>query len=277
MLLDNNGNATFIYTPPSLHSRSASKANDPQHASKLFKKAMELSKTQPERWATFHFTSMDNPYISQDALNEITNDMTSLAYRMEILAEDIDEAPGALWTRRELEDNRVTSYPELGKIVVGVDPSITSTGDAAGIIVAGTAGEHGYVLEDLTVQGSPLTWAKTAVEAYHRYHANLIVAEKNQGGEMVSLTIAQADPSVPVKLVHSSRGKMARAEPVAARYEKGKIHHVGAFPALEDELCLYQVGGPSPNRLDSLTICFTELINVGTFGGIQFVDDPDDD
>jgi len=276
MLLDNDGNATFIYTPPSLHSRSTSKANDPQHAAKLFKKAKELSKTQPERWATFHFSSMDNPHISREALDEITGDMTALAYRMEILAEDIDEAPGALWTRKTLDDSRALSAPELSKIVVAVDPSVSTSGDAAGIIVAGLAGSHGYILEDCTVQGSPLTWAMAAVAAYHKHQANLIVAEKNQGGEMVSLTIAQADKDVPVKLVHASRGKVVRAEPVAAKYEKGMVHHVGSFPLLEDEMCLYLPGDPSPNRLDACVYAITELIGESFFSESSMKDYPDD-
>lgn len=274
MLLDNNGNATFIYTPPSLHSRSASKANDPQHAAKLFKKAKALELSQPGRWATFHFSSMDNPYISRDALDEISSDMTALAYRMEILAEDIDEAPGALWTRKTLDDNRVSVAPEMSKIVVAVDPSISTSGDAAGIIVAGLASGHGYVVEDCTVQGSPLTWAKAAVDAYHRHNANLIVAEKNQGGEMVGLTIAQADKNVPVKLVHASRGKIVRAEPVAAKYEKGQVHHVGSFPMLEDELCLYLPGDPSPNRLDAVVWALTELMGNSVLGDLEFQDYP---
>lgn len=276
MLLDNNGNATFIYTPPSLHSRSASKANDPQHAAKLFRKAKELSITQPERWATFHFSSMDNPYISREALDEITGDMTALAYRMEILAEDIDEAPGALWTRKTIEDNRVLSAPEMGRLVVAVDPSISSGGDSAGIIAAGLAGKHGYILEDGTVQGSPLTWARRAVQIYHDREADLIVAEKNQGGEMVELTIHQADPTVPVKLVHASRGKIVRAEPVAAKYEKGQVHHVGSFPALEDELCLYLPGDPSPNRLDALVHAMTELMGEGFFSDSAMEDFPNE-
>lgn len=278
MLLDNNGNATFIYTPPSLHSRSASKANDPQHAAKLFKKAKLLSLTQPERWATFHFSSMDNPYISREALEEITGDMTDLAYRMEILAEDIDEAPGALWTRANLEKNRVLEAPELSKLVVAVDPTISTDGggDAAGIIVAGTYGEHGYVLEDCTLNGSPLQWAERAVRAYHEHHANLIVAEKNQGGEMVAITIRQVDKYVPVKLVHASRGKIVRAEPVSAKYEKDKVHHVGAFPLLEDELCLYLPGDKSPNRLDALVWAITELMGESFFGDIPFEEYPDE-
>jgi hypothetical protein len=275
MLLDNNGNATFIYTPPSLRSRSVSKADDPQHAAKLFKKAQLLAKTDPLRWATFHFSSVDNPYISREALDEITSDMTDLAYRMEILAEDIDQAPGALWTRESIESNRVIEAPELTKIVVAVDPTTSADGggDAAGIITAGKAGDHGYVLEDNTINGSPLAWAQAAVDAYHRHRANLIVAEKNQGGEMVAITIKQVDKHVPVKLVHASRGKIVRAEPVSAKYEKNKVHHVGSFPRLEDELCLWLPGDKSPNRLDALVWAITELMGDSFFGASSYEDE----
>lgn len=271
MLLDNNGNATFIYTPPALSSRSASKADDPQHAAKLFKKAKELSKTQPDRWAVFHFSSMDNPYISKDALDEITGDMTNLAYRMEILAEDIDEAPGALWTRKNIENNRVLESPILSTIVVAVDPTTSADGggDAAGIIIAGKLDDDVYVLEDKTLNGSPLEWAKAAVDAYKTHNANMIVAESNQGGEMVKLTIHQIDKDIPVKLVHASRGKFVRAEPVSAKYEQNKVHHVGNFPLLEDELCLYLPGDKtSPNRLDALVWGITELIGKSFFSDV---------
>lgn len=260
MMLDTNGDTVFIYTPPSLRSRSVSKAEDPQHAAKLFKKAEELQKSGDPRWAAFHFTSRDNPHLSTAALDEIASDMTSLAYRMEILAEDIDEAPGALWTRKIIEDHRVTKAPELDRIVVSIDPSVMSAGDDAGIVVCGKRGDHGYVLADLTIQGSPMAWAKAAVTAYHTFKADLLVAEKNQGGEMVGLTLHQVDSDVPVKLVHASRGKQARAEPVSAKAEKGLIHHVGSFPQLEDELCLWIPGDESPNRLDAMVWGMTELI-----------------
>jgi len=263
MMLDTNGDAIFIYTPPALKSRSVSKADDPQHAAKLFKKAKALQEAGDDRWAAFHFTSRDNPYLSQVALDEISRDMSSLAYRMEILAEDVDEAPGALWRRDDIELYRVTKAPELHRIVVAVDPSTTADGDDAGIIVAGKNGDHGYVLADETIQGSPLVWAKKVVDAYHTFEADLIVAEKNQGGEMVELTIKQVDKDVPVKLVHASRGKQARAEPVSAKAEKGLIHHVGNFPLLEDELCLWIPGDESPNRLDALVWAMTELILQG--------------
>jgi phage terminase large subunit-like protein len=257
MLLDNDGNATFIYTPPSLHSRSRTKANDPQHAAKLFKKA---AADTSGRWEAFHFTSMDNPYISREALDDITQDMSSLAYRMEILAEDVDEAPGALWTRENIEKARVHKTPDLSRIVVGVDPSATSGGDEAGIITAARTKEDYYTLADDSVQGSPQVWATAAVTAYHRVNADLIVAEKNNGGEMVEAVIKQVDPSVRVKLVWASRGKATRAEPISALSEQGRDHHLGYFPQLEDELCLWIPGDASPNRLDAKVWAYTELM-----------------
>lgn len=260
MMLDNNGDAVFIYTPPSLHSRSVSKAQDPQHAAKLFRRAQQDT---TGRWATFHFTSRDNPYISAEAIDELANDMTALVYRMEIMAEDVNEAPGALWTRGVLDKGRELAAPQLARIVVGVDPSITSTGDEAGIVTVGRelgpiAGFH--VLADDSCQASPLEWATAAVTAYHRMKADCIVAEANQGGEMVALTIAQVDRKVPVKLVHASRGKQTRAEPIAAVYEKGRGHHVGTFPRLEDEMCLWIPGDASPNRMDALVWACTQLL-----------------
>jgi len=258
MLLDNDGDATFIYTPPSLRSRSVSKADDPQHAAKLYKKAL-ARQAEGDRWAAFHFTSHDNPHISESALGEITSDMTALSYRMEIEAEDIDEAPGALWTRDMIEAGRLTKAPDFDRVVVAVDPSATSTGDEAGIITAGRAEKQGYLIEDNSVQGSPKAWATAAVTAYHKHKADSIVAESNNGGEMVALTIATVDPHIRVKLVHASRGKHTRAEPIASVYEHGRAHHVGSFPALEDEMCLWTPGDNSPNRMDAMVWAFTEL------------------
>jgi phage terminase large subunit-like protein len=257
MLLDNDGDAVFIYTPPSLQSRSVSKARDPQHAAKLFKRAA-LDATG--RWATFHFRSADNPHISQAALSEISKDMTSLAYRQEILAEDVDEAPGALWTRASIEAGRLLAAPDCEMVVVGVDPTATSTGDEAGIVTAGRRSGHFYALADDSQQGSPEQWARAAVTAYHRHKADCIVAESNNGGEMVASVIRQVDAKVPVRLVHASRGKQTRAQPVAVIYEQGRGHMVGSFPAMEDELCLWVPGDPSPNRLDALVWCGTYLM-----------------
>ena len=257
MLLDNDGDAVFIYTPPSLQSRSVSKARDPQHAAKMFKRA---AADTSGRWAAFTFKSADNPHISRDALADISRDMTSLAYRQEILAEDVDEAPGALWTRDAIEAARVLLAPDCELVTVGVDPSATSTGDEAGIVTAGRSGNQFFMLADDSVQGSPETWARAAVTAYHRHKADCIVAESNNGGEMVASVIRQVDSNVPVRLVYASRGKQTRAQPVAVIYEQGRGHHVGSFPALEDELCLWVPGDPSPNRLDALVWAGTYLM-----------------
>lgn len=274
MMLDTNGSASFIYTPPSLRSRSVTKANDPQHAAKMFKRYQELAKVKPDRYATYHFTSMDNPYLSQEALADISSDMTSIGYRMEILAEDVDQAPGALWTRELIEKYRIHSRPvELDRIVVAIDPSTTSDGDEAGIIGMGKLGDYGYLLADESIQGSPLTWANAAIKLYHALKADCIVAEANQGGEMISTIICGIDKTIKVSLVHASRGKAPRAEPVAAKYEAGYIYHVGDYAKLEDEMCLWEPGQKSPNRMDALVWAATELKleGVGTVDWLKVI------
>jgi len=257
MLLDNDGDAVFVYTPPSLRTVGRSKARDPQTAAKMYLRATQDT---TGRWEAFHFTSHDNPHLSQVALEEITGDMTSLGYLMEIMAEDVNEAPGALWKRATIDAGRVLKAPTLARVVVAVDPSATSGGDEAGIITAGRAQDDFYPLADDTLQGSPLEWARAAVTAYYRHEADCIVAEQNNGGEMVALTIATVDKTIPVKLVHASRGKQVRAEPISALYEKGRAHHVGTFGALENEMCLWVPGQQSPNRMDALVWAGTELM-----------------
>ena len=270
MLLDNNGDALFIYTPPSLHSRSTSKASDKG----WFPKFVKQHNNDPSgRWQVFSFTSHDNPHISADALADITEDMSAAAIRQEINAEDIDEAPGALWHRTKtqigtqwvlgLEDNRVFKTPQLARVVVGVDPSGSTTGDACGIVAAGIDGQsHHYTIEDNSIQGSPDMWAREACKTYHKVKADVMVAEKNFGGEMVEKVIRDTDPTVNVKLVSATRGKAVRAEPISALTERGKDHLVGAFPELEDELCLWVQGDKSPNRLDAKVWADTELMRV---------------
>lgn len=262
MLLDNDGDAMFIYTPPSLSSKSVTKARDPRHAAKMFQKAQADTSG---RWAAFHFSSFDNPHISKDALNEITEDMTNLAYRQEILAEDIEEVPGALWDRKLISECRVTIHPDLVRIVVGVDPTGSQHNDT-GIVVAGKdAAGHGYVLDDKSLLGTPGEWGDAVITAYNRNTADVIVAETNYGGDMVEsniMGIADATDQVcRYKNVHASRGKAVRAEPIVARYEKGIIHHVGDFPHLEDEMVMWVPGESkySPNRIDALVWALTEL------------------
>jgi len=262
MLLDNFGDAIFIFTPPSLTSRSMTKARDPLHAAKMFKKAQE---DKSGRWQAFHFTSFDNPYISRDALNEITQDMTNLAYRQEIMAESVDESPGALWTRKLINETRVTEHPDLARIVIGVDPPggvITE----CGIVVAGLGRDgHGYILDDRSLAGTPGEWSSAVIDAYISWDADCIVTEINFGGLMCEQTIMQtakdAKCIIRHKNVQASRGKAVRAEPVVAQFEKGKTHHVGNFPFLEDEMTLWVPGQSknSPNRIDALVWAITEL------------------
>ena len=184
--------------------------------------------------------------------------------RQELNAELLTDSPGALWKRENLDSSRVTKAPDLSRVVVGVDPSATSTGDEAGIVTCGIAGDQYYTLADDSVQGSPDTWARAAVTAYYRFMADCIVAEKNNGGEMVESVIRQVDPNVNVKLVWASRGKATRAEPIAAISEQGRDHHVGVFAQLEDELCMWVPGDASPNRLDAKVWAMTSLLETGT-------------
>lgn len=184
--------------------------------------------------------------------------------RQEIHAELLDDMPGALWTRDVLEASRVTEPPELARIVVAVDPAAT-VGET-GIIVAGKGliGDqwHGYTLEDLTLQASPATWGKAAVAAYHKWSADAIIGEINNGGDMVEHVIRTVDggANVRYKSVRASRGKMTRAEPVAGLFEQDRGHHVGFFPDLEDQLCSYVPGEKSPDRLDAEVWAYSELI-----------------
>jgi hypothetical protein len=269
MLFDNDGIAVFIYTPPSLRSRSVSKARDPMHAAKLFKRYAATEQADPSgRIAVFHFSSYENPYVSQEALQNMGSDMTQLAIRQEILAEDVDEAPGALWQRVELDEYRCDIMPAmLSRIVIGVDPPGGAT--ECGILVVGRSEDnHYYVLADRSVEASPERWATAVMDCYQEYCADAIVSETNFGGDMVTHTLEivgrQMGMLANIRPVRASRGKAIRAEPIAALYERGMVHHVGPFPLLEDELCSWVPGDPkSPNRLDALVWALTELSQSG--------------
>jgi len=190
--------------------------------------------------------------------------------RQEIGGEFIDDLEGALWTRRLLEDCRVRNSPLLRRVVVAVDPPATSgsRADACGIVVAALGNDNrGYVLADDSIQGrTPEQWARAVVAAAERHAADRVVAEVNNGGEMVSSILRSVSCNLAIKPVRASVGKTARAEPVASLYMAGRVSHVGAFPALEDELCGLMVGGSyagpgrSPDRADALVWALTELL-----------------
>jgi len=274
MMLDRpNSVAIFCYTPPSWRSAGVTKAHDPRHAAKLFKQA---ALDQTGRWATFHFTSHANPYLSTSALEDITQDMSVLAHRQEILAEDLEEVPGALWTQALLDRTRVTQapLPPLVRVAVALDPAGTSqeTSDEMGIVAGGKSADgHGYVLRDASRRGTPAACARQAILLYDQLEADVLLGETNNGGEWIGTVIqfvanemyrAGERPSAHVnyRMVHASRSKQTRAEPVSAEYEQGRCHHVGVFPGLEDEMCGWLPGMPSPSRMDAVVWLFTELL-----------------
>ncbi len=188
--------------------------------------------------------------------------------RQELDGELIEDRPDALWTREGIEAGRVERAPELGRIVVAVDPPASSKAgaDACGIVAAGLGPDgHAYVVADATMgRASPQAWAGAALALYHRLQADALVVEVNQGGEMATAVLAEMDPAVPVIPVRATRGKYLRAEPVSVLYAQGRVHHVGALPGLEDELCDFGPDGlsgrTSPDRLDALVWALTHLM-----------------
>lgn len=185
--------------------------------------------------------------------------------RQELNGEILGDLPGALWTLSSLDTYRLSEAPECGRIVVAVDPAVTSTdaSDEHGIVVAGLDGQRGIVLEDGSIKGSPTAWAKRAISLYRTWQADGIVVEVNQGGDMVAHTLRTIDPNVKIIEVRATRGKHVRAEPIAALYEQGKIAHVGSFSELELQMCHMTGAGyegeGSPDRVDALVWALTEL------------------
>ena len=186
--------------------------------------------------------------------------------RQELEGEILEDVEGALWTQDNIDINRVDKAPiDLQRIVVAVDPAVTSNEDSdeTGIIVAGknNQGEL-FVLADYTIKASPMGWAQRAIDAYREHNADAIVAEVNNGGDMIPTLIKQIDSNIRVKTVRATRGKQLRAEPVASLYEQNRAHHVGQFDKLETQLTTWTPEDPkSPDRLDALVWAATELID----------------
>ena len=177
----------------------------------------------------------------------------------------LDDAEGALWQHAVINRHRIVNPPELQRVVIGVDPAVSSGSDSdlTGIVAAGIDGKgHCHVLEDASIaKASPLQWARRVVALYHKHHADRVIGEVNNGGELVEANLRAVCPSMSYKAVRASRGKFTRAEPVAALYEQGKVHHVGSLPELEDQLCAYNpaTSSFSPDRMDALVWAITEL------------------
>jgi predicted phage terminase large subunit-like protein len=186
--------------------------------------------------------------------------------RQELEGHDLDDSPGAMWNRDQIDKFRIRKALDMVRIVVAIDPAVTSKDDSdeTGIVVVGKDEfGHAYVLEDCSIKGTPDEWGRAAIQAMNRHQADRIIAEVNQGGDMVRYVLETIDKNVPVKMVRASRGKVSRAEPVSALYEQGKVHHVGVFHKLEDQMCTWEPGMPSPDRMDAMVWGMTELMLAG--------------
>tara|TARA_R100000951_G_scaffold107149_1_gene102243 strand:- start:64 stop:1152 length:1089 start_codon:yes stop_codon:yes gene_type:complete len=188
---------------------------------------------------------------------------TSLG-RQELYAEVIDNLEGALWNYPMIEKTRIDDPPDLQNLVIAVDPAVTSGADSdeTGIVVVAKCGNgRYYVLEDRSGKYSPDQWGKVACDLFHKWDADRVIAEVNNGGDLVERLIKTVDHTVRFKSVHATRGKLVRAEPIAALYEQGKVHHVGVYPELESQMCTYTGDRPkpSPDRLDALVWGLSEL------------------
>lgn len=186
--------------------------------------------------------------------------------RQELSGEVLGDLPGALWTYGQIDAYRSSVPPkDMKRILVGVDPAVTNDEDSDyhGIVCAGQSGNEGFVLEDASCRGSPMKWARTALAVHDAWQADGIVVEVNQGGDMVASTIRSIRPNVKIIEVRASRGKHVRAEPIAALYEQGRIHHVGSFPDLETQMTQMTTSGyegdGSPDRVDALVWVMTQL------------------
>ena len=203
--------------------------------------------------------------LSRHALNELRTryEGTRLG-RAELGGELLEDVEGALFSLADFEANRVEESPEMDRVVIGVDPSTTAGGDLCGIVVAGVAGSgpdaHFYVIEDASIQGSPKKWANRVAAMYAKHNADRIVAESNQGGEMVEDTLRAIHANLPVRTVHAHRSKQVRAEPVAALAEQGRLHVVGMMAELEEQCCTWIPNlGRSPDRLDAMVYAVSSL------------------
>jgi phage terminase large subunit-like protein len=181
--------------------------------------------------------------------------------RQELNAELIDDVEGALWNRSTLEANRVTKFENPVTIVVGVDPKANAEVESETGIVAAALCHDGniYIIDDASINDLPDKWAKQVVSTYNKWRADRVVAEVNQGGDMVVSTLRAVDAHLPITKVHATKGKYTRAEPISALYEQGKVRHVGSFPKLEDQMCTWLPGEDSPDRLDALVWAVTNL------------------
>lgn len=204
--------------------------------------------------------------LSQTAIDELRAQYEGTRIgRQELYGELLEDIEGALWRQSELDRDRIYEEPErLARVVVAVDPATTNNegSDETGIVVAGKDPlGNGYVLADYSIKASPLEWAKRVVEAYDAHQADSVVVEVNNGGDMIPTLLRQVRPSLPIREVRATKGKRLRAEPIAAMYEQGRVHHVNTHERLEEQMTSWTPEDPkSPDRLDALVWALTELM-----------------
>lgn len=228
-----------------------------------FWKKTGLYYTMTERIMSTFKDNRDNLSDSWHEKRKLVKKRSKIKYDREYLGKDYEDVEDALWRMAMIL--RVSELPPMKRIVVAIDPAATAkdTSDDTGIIVAGLGVDgRGYVLEDKTGKYSPNGWAKIAINLYHKWEADRIIGEKNNGGDMIKTIIHNLDKTVSYKEVWASRGKMTRAEPIAARYEEEEVSHLGVLPELETEMTTWAAlsGQKSPNRVDALVWCLTELM-----------------
>lgn len=223
----------------------------------------------PEDYAAMRINPLDNAVNLPSGYIEST--LASLPRRQRerfLEGKFLDEVEGALWKRSMIDPYRTINLPELQRIVIGVDPAVSSNdeSDHTGIVAAaaGCDGNY-YVLADRSCRGTPLEWAKQVINLYHELQADRVAGEVNNGGDLIEALLRKLDPDISFRPVRASRGKLVRAEPVAALYEKGKVHHAGNFPLLEEEMLSYSPANSrnSPDRMDALVWALTELSDSG--------------
>lgn len=259
MLMDSPGSKLFAIGTPK---GRVTKENKEHRFYSMYKRAI----ADDPLYQVFQYSSYDNPFLSQEDIKALEDEMRLMNPAMvqqEIYAEFVDGAVGELWDEVIIERQRIKQAPELQRVVVAIDPAISSTAesDETGIWIGGKAGKHGYTLGDESGKYSPEQWASVAIQQAKKWNADCIVAEKNQGGDMVESVLRSAGYTGRVKLVNATKGKFVRAEPIYALYEQGKIFHVGQHPKLEAQMCSFTSDlKTSPDRVDALVWGLTELM-----------------
>lgn len=252
MLMDLRGDAYFLSTPKGRNG---------------FMEMWELGQNPEDtEWKSWRFPTSVNPHIHPDEIEGMRKTMPVKAFEQEVMARFIDEVSGALWKLSNLDQYRVSSPPDdLLKIVVAIDPAVSSNADSdeTGIIGAGLGrDDHGYILADSSGTYTPLEWGNKAIAQYDVLEANRVVAEVNNGGDLVKANLMGIRSTLPFESVHASRGKAIRAEPIAALYEQGRVHHVGFFPDLEQQMTMWSPADDrnSPDRVDAMVWALSNLM-----------------